>query len=123
MKDREWDVVTLWRPKAVADTPAEWSDRERLWELCRAYDERIVKHGAGNLGDGARKTDTSQVNLTASEKLYHLRWMLSVIPNLPSDGKVNRWLGFVQGAMFELGMYAIDELRGHVTGALAGVGR
>jgi hypothetical protein len=29
--------------------------------------------------------------------------------------KVNRWFGFIQGALWALGHFSIDDLRGHVT--------
>ncbi len=95
----------------------EWSDRDKLWEMCQEYDKRIVKYGVGHLAMAAAKADLSRRDLTTSEKLCHLRWMLAAIPNLPTDGKINRWLGFVQGAMFELRLYTIDEMRGQVTEA------
>ena len=97
---------------------AEWSDRDGLWNLCQVYDQRIVRYWP--LADSVKKADTSRSDLITSEKLRHLRWMLSVIPNLPSDGKIDRWLGFVQGAMFELRLYSIDELREQVTEAKGG---
>lgn len=95
----------------------EWSDRDRLWELCQEYDRRVVSYGVGHLAASAVKADLSRRDLTTSEKLCHLRWMLKAIPNLPTDGKINRWLGFVQGVMFELRICTIDEMREQVTGA------
>ena len=43
--------------------------------------------------------------------------MLSEMLNMTDAGKLNRWLGFVQGVLFDLDFYSINELREHVTGA------
>src|SRR5262245_26720005 len=49
-----------------------------------------------------------------------MREMLDRAPLLPSDEgtqllreKVMRWLGFLQGAFWVLGLYTIDEMRAH----------
>jgi hypothetical protein len=46
--------------------------------------------------------------------LPHLSWMLDQIPDFLLEGKrekAMRWLGFVQGALWWLGMMTIDELK------------
>jgi hypothetical protein len=79
--------------------------------LCELYDARISV-----AGDPA-KLDGSCVATDAIPKLRHLRWMLSVIPALADDNKANRWLGFIQGVLFDMKVFSIDELRNHVTEA------
>jgi hypothetical protein len=79
--------------------------------LCQMYDARIAAAGA------PEKVDPARTGFYLVPKLKHLRWMLSVIPGLPDTEKANRWLGFVQGVLFDLDFYSIDELREHVTGA------
>jgi len=112
----EREVVRRWwgavRPLLEAPRRGEFTE-ERLRDLCRMYDQRITQGGAGT----AQKADTSRMDVFVGEKVRHLRWMLECIPGLPDDGKVNRWLGFVQGVLSALGMYTIDELRDHVTEA------
>jgi hypothetical protein len=93
---------------------SDWADRAKLHELCSAYDQRIGRWGCAR---GSAKADTLRSDLSSAEKMRHLRWMLEQIPNLRNAGKVNRWLGFVQGVLFEMRMYTIDELRKHVTEA------
>ena len=44
----------------------------------------------------------------------HLMWMLDEIPNMTDELKQNRWLGFVQGVFWDMGIYTIDEMREHV---------
>jgi hypothetical protein len=41
--------------------------------------------------------------------------MLSVMLDMSDTEKLNRWLGFVQGALWCNGVFSIDELRAHVT--------
>ncbi len=51
------------------------------------------------------------------EAARHCKWMLGEMERhaaeWPED-KLNRWLGFVQGALWMLGVYTIDDLRNHV---------
>jgi hypothetical protein len=44
----------------------------------------------------------------------HVVWMIHQIPTLGDEGKVNRWMGFIQGYFWETGLYTIDEMREHV---------
>ena len=78
--------------------------------LCELYDARIAA-----AGDAEKLTQTADPSIF--QKLRHLRWMLTVIPKLPESDKANRWMGFVQGVLFDLNFYTIDELRAHVTEA------
>lgn len=45
----------------------------------------------------------------------HALWMAETVekaePDVMSDEKVNRWLGFIQGAVWALGCATIEELR------------
>jgi hypothetical protein len=91
-------------------------ERTVIERLCSLYDERIVAARSGARAE-AEKLSGSEVLPSRVQKLLHLRWMLSVIPKLEETDKANRWLGFVQGVMFDLAYYTIDELRAHVTEA------
>lgn len=82
--------------------------------LAGFYDAAIAELGVGP----AQKVDQRAKGFDSAEKLRHLRWMLSAIPGLPNAVKAERWLGFVQGVLFATGVFSIDELRGHVTGAM-----
>jgi hypothetical protein len=52
------------------------------------------------------------------EQLDHILWMIQEIrkmlqsPN-PNLGKINRWLGFIQGTFWSLGKFTIKEMRDH----------
>jgi len=48
------------------------------------------------------------------EKLKYLHWMMDNLPyrTIPlSDGKHDRWVGFIQGVLWSLDIKSIDELR------------
>ena len=94
----------------------EWCNRTKLRELCALYDHQVKVRGFGR-ADSPQKADTSRMDRSIVETFRHLRWMLSQIPDLRDEGKVNRWLGFVQGVLSALGMYTVDEMRKHVTEA------
>ena len=85
---------------------------ERTWieRLCVVYDARIAAVGS------AEKVCADCTGLSIFPKLRHLRWMLAEIPKLPED-KANRWLGFVQGVLYDLDFFTINELRAQVEGA------
>ncbi len=46
----------------------------------------------------------------------HVIYMLDRIPEFIEDGrkeKANRWLGFIQGALWAQDVYTIEEMKGH----------
>ena len=43
---------------------------------------------------------------------FHILWMLDELHKLKND-KYNRWLGFIQGHFWTIGIYTIDELKEH----------
>lgn len=48
----------------------------------------------------------------------HANWMLhELLERLEAghmdEGKVNRWLGFIQGVLWSMGLFTIDEMREH----------
>ncbi len=51
-----------------------------------------------------------------AEQYKHILWMLRQIPGFLEEGrkeKVNRWLGFIQGALWADGVYTIEEMKDH----------
>jgi hypothetical protein len=59
------------------------------------------------------RANTGDRFMPEGERKQHLVWMLEEIINMPDDKfeKANRWLGFVQGAMWSLGLRSVDEMR------------
>ena len=51
--------------------------------------------------------------------LGHAAWMVEEIlrSNWIDTGKVNRWIGFIQGTLWMTNVYTVDELRQHVIAA------
>ena len=56
-------------------------------------------------------------------KLDHCLSMISRINDKFSEGKTNRWLGWIQGVLFCEGIYTIDEERQHNLKSREVVGR
>jgi hypothetical protein len=55
-----------------------------------------------------------KVESVDSEHARHVVWMIHQISQMTDQGKVNRWLGFIQGYFWEIGLFTIDEMREHV---------
>jgi len=58
-----------------------------------------------------------------SKDIEHLLWMTNELCDFAAAGKAekaNRWLGFVQGAMWQMKIRTIDEMRADVRWALTG---
>jgi hypothetical protein len=67
-----------------------------------------------------KRCDTTvRIGISDNIALGHVLWMFKFIGDRAEAnyeghiGKINRWLGFVQGALWRLGIYSIDELRAH----------
>jgi hypothetical protein len=48
----------------------------------------------------------------------HVLWMCGEVRKFMAEGraeKANRWFGFIQGVMWKMGRYTIDDMRGHNT--------
>ena len=55
--------------------------------------------------------------------LQHAAWMieesLAMFVQAEDICKINRWIGFVQGVLWQQGIFTIDQMREHVTVAKA----
>lgn len=83
--------------------------REQILEVCEEYDEMLKNEGFIIEHRIKFEDDHHDMN--------HIRWMLNEIPkiiDIPCKiEKVNRWLGFIQGALWVNGFYTIEEMKGH----------
>ena len=64
----------------------------------------------------AKRIDHTQLNIGEEERLQHLVWMLGNMEpfiNNRRHTKFCRWLGFLQGALWVLKHFTIEELRLH----------
>lgn len=64
------------------------------------------------------RTDCSSLGPISRESATnHLHWMCDqILANAQSwhPTKAHRWIGFIQGALWALGFFSIDNLRDHV---------
>lgn len=51
--------------------------------------------------------------MTADETNHagYVLWMLGEVPNFTNQGKIDRWMGCIQGIVHTLGLFTWDELR------------
>jgi len=49
-----------------------------------------------------------------SEARNHVIWMCRQLRTLPTAGKLNRWIGFIQGYCWTQDLFSIDEMRWHI---------
>lgn len=78
-------------------------DTEHMREVVNLYSKELKDRGV----EPARG---------APSPLAHAAWMLDEILAFLEDGrwdKANRWLGFVQGTLWVLGVYTIPQMADH----------
>lgn len=80
---------------------------EQVAALLRSYDTTLAQYTKKRVEDVADDGNGS---------LGHLRWMIETMltEGVEEDwsvGKTNRWLGFIQGTMWGLGLIGIQKLR------------
>lgn len=66
--------------------------------------------------DPERLTDLS-TDPTHTGRWSHVRWMCDEAAVFVAQGrreKAMRWLGFIQGALWQTGAFTIEQLKGHV---------
>jgi len=81
--------------------------KQDIIELVARYDAELKLYPP-------ERSDTSQVLAATPQAFGHLRWMCGQIKQFAEEGrldKCNRWLGFVQGALWALGRGTIDRFR------------
>ena len=80
---------------------------EKILEVLAIYDECLRREGYRPL-----RAETSD----AGAVLNHCLWMVEQTRLFVADDrreKAFRWLGFVQGVLWDTGVYSIDELKTH----------
>ncbi len=80
---------------------------EKLSEVLEFYYDELDKH------EVLYQQHSEPVN--SIEVLQHIKWMTTAAQSFIPDhvDKAMRWLGFIQGVLFCLGFFTIEELRGH----------
>ncbi len=81
---------------------------EHILSVLSMYNQMILDDGHSLKCDNAAANERS--------RLSHCRWMCQQASGFtaPEDfGKLNRWLGFVQGVLWCYGFCTIAEMRSH----------
>lgn len=107
-------------------------DEAKVREVCESYRAVLMERGevwtkmAAALGfenaavvprrlsDTQAQHTTSSGELSPGDILCHQLYMLDEIPNLMAAGRIEkamRWLGWLQGALWGLGMESLEEAK------------
>jgi hypothetical protein len=81
---------------------------EKVLEVIQVYRSEFEKRGIPKQKCPAPSSDV--------ECLAHLHAMLDQMEGFVKEnrmGKVFRWLGFIQGALWRMGIYSLEELKNH----------
>ena len=76
----------------------------------------IYKNKLQELGVNSNRLPGSETPTTKNGFLGHCRAMLDITELLTKDDRMEktfRWLGFIQGVFWVLGLYTIDEMKNH----------
>jgi len=85
---------------------------EQIQDALTKYEEYLSAYGVPlrhPAGEGAPTNEAAG---------RHALWMCSEVRKFLADGrreKADRWLGFIQGVLWVLGNYTIDNMRAHNT--------
>lgn len=82
--------------------------RDHLSALLRKYQVMLNAHGSKN-----QRHSLSALLPTKRDVVSHLGWMLGEMRSHTEEqwDKSMRWLGFIQGSMWVLGIYTVDQLK------------
>ena len=83
--------------------------KEKITEVLTLYESELAKRG---VDDPTRITDHGVLTRIAMER--HLAWMCGEARKFVEADRIEkamRWLGFVQGAMWTMGLRSIEEMR------------
>jgi hypothetical protein len=99
-------------------------NKDKLIELADAYDQILGKQHVTAISRADKEGPSPRERLNdpqssrlawKAENLSHARWMCGQVKELAEKDvpKANRFLGFVQGILWTMGLYTINEMRGH----------
>lgn len=93
---------------------------DKVIEICDKYMKYfdtlgvdVIKHAKKEVCEGTMMVDNIGQTATAYEHIY---WMCAEIKEFVKKEEMDkafRWLGFVQGVLWCVGEYTINELRDH----------
>ena len=90
-------------------------DHWQMLKVIKLYDERVAKELASHPdAELVHLKDMFPKMVSIADKSF---WMAEPVKSEQWD-KVNRWLGFVQGVLWNKRIYTIDDMREHNRGEL-----
>ena len=99
--------------------------KEKLIELATAYDQILGQKHVTAASQASRESSPPREHLNdaqsarlqwKADNLSHARHMVGEVMKLAEAGdvpKANRWFGFVQGVLWTMGIFTINEMRAH----------
>jgi len=84
---------------------------ERVKEVISFYRQRLEVFGATPIRFPSDRPLTKD-----TDALEHCHWMLDRMEEFLEQGQLEkafRWLGFIQGCLWSVGWFTVDELRHH----------
>lgn len=61
--------------------------------------------------DGDNLSTISDIEDGSYDEAAHLKWMIIEMRTIDDKEKLMRWIGFMQGALWSLGLVSIDDFR------------
>jgi hypothetical protein len=87
--------------------------KDQIIEAAALYLAHLISLGA----EPNRMNPSKKFELGSQDAVKdHIAWMCDRLIKIANEGdveKAGRWLGFIQGVLFMMGEYSIDEFRTH----------
>lgn len=87
---------------------------EKIIEVLEGYKAKLVEMDIRAIQFPDYESPTS--NFTTNEMLSHLHYMCDTAIGFVNEGRIPkafRWLGNIQGCLWVLGIYTLDDLKEH----------
>lgn len=84
---------------------------EKIREVIERYRAEFVRRNIAK-----RKIPDGKEDLTGQERMQHCHWMLDQMLVFLEEGrreKVMRWIGFIQGVLWDRGVFDLEDLKNH----------
>ncbi len=103
------DNILLSREVTTLKTAPERKTLKDVDKLLFMYKHKMLEYDNPSGHSGCTKDDCEFV---------HINWMLDEIAKLTDEGKIQRWICFIQGYFWTMGIYSIDQMREHIRSIL-----
>lgn len=88
--------------------------RDQLLDAINELDDGLLKEAPLERSDTRRRYTDNNFYAARARSLKHCKWMLNQMRSFIREGrfdKVQRWLGFIQGALWATGVGSIDNFK------------